>query len=136
MDPDKIDLNVPRRAQYLHNAWRRHQDAVYSVDIDLAIRKGLTFYQTRSNAMILQGTLPACCIPKVVRLKTGESLIIKSIHVTSTSTKDLITSRMDKGIGLESCSTTRRGSYSTARRRSCSTNQVFPINPTNSKSNS
>ena len=71
-DPDKIDLNVPRRAQYLHNAWKRHQDAVYWVDIDLAIRKGLTFYQTRSNAIILQGILPACCIPKVVRLNTGE----------------------------------------------------------------
>ena len=42
------------------------------IDIDLAIRKRLTFYQTRSNAIILQGTLPACCIPKVVRLKTGE----------------------------------------------------------------
>ena len=70
-DPEKIDLNVPRRAQYLHNAWKKHQDAVYWVDIDLAIRKGLTFYQTRSNAIILQGTLPAYCIPKVVRLKTG-----------------------------------------------------------------
>ena len=48
------------------------------VDIDLAIRKGLTFYQTRSNAVILQGTLPAYCIPKVVRLKTGEVLYEKS----------------------------------------------------------
>ena len=27
-DPDDIDLNVPRHAQYLHNAWKRHQDAV------------------------------------------------------------------------------------------------------------
>ena len=26
-DPDEIDLNVPRHAQYLHNAWKRHQDA-------------------------------------------------------------------------------------------------------------
>ena len=58
-DPDKIDLNVPRTAQYLHNAWKRHQDAENWVDIDLAIRKGLTFYQTRSNAIILQETLPA-----------------------------------------------------------------------------
>ena len=73
-DPEKIDLNVPRRAQYLHNAWKRHQDAVYWVDINLAIRKGLTFYQTRSNAIILQGILPAYCIPNVVRLKTGEVL--------------------------------------------------------------
>ena len=48
------------------------------VDIDLAIRKGLTFYQTRSNGIILQGTLPAYCIPKVVRLKTGEVLFEKS----------------------------------------------------------
>ena len=54
------------------NAWKKHQDAVYWVDINLAIRKGLTFYQTRSNAIILQGTLPAYCIPKVVSLKTGE----------------------------------------------------------------
>ena len=45
-DPEKIDLNVPRRAQYLHNAWKRHQDAVNWVDIDLAIQKGLKFYQT------------------------------------------------------------------------------------------
>ena len=76
-DPEKIDLSVPRRAQYLHNAWKKHQDAVYWVDIDLAIRKGLTFYQTRSNAIILQGILPAYCIPKVVRLKTGEVLYEK-----------------------------------------------------------
>ena len=40
-DPEKSDLNVPRRAQYVNNAWKKHQDAVYWVDIDLAIRKGL-----------------------------------------------------------------------------------------------
>ena len=70
-------MNVPRRAQYLPNAWKRHQDAVYLVDINLSIRKGLTFYQTRSNAIILQGILPAYCIPKVVRLKIGEVLYEK-----------------------------------------------------------
>ena len=76
-DPEHIDLNVPRRAQYLHSAWKKHQDAVFWVDIDLAIRKGLTFFQTRSNAIILQGTLPAYCTPTVVRLKTGEVLYEK-----------------------------------------------------------
>ena len=76
-EPDEIDLNVPRHAQYLHNSWKRHQDTVYWVDIDLAIQKGLTLYQTRSNANILQETLPAYCIPKVVRLKTGEVLYEK-----------------------------------------------------------
>ena len=62
----------------LHSAWKKHQDAVFWVDINLAIRKGLTFYQTRSNAIILQETLPAYCIPKVVRLKTGEVLYEKA----------------------------------------------------------
>ena len=73
-DPERIDFSVPRRARYVHSAWKRHQDAVFWVDIDFAIREGLTFYQTRSNAIILQGTLPAYCIPKVERLKTGEVL--------------------------------------------------------------
>ena len=76
-DPDEIDLSVPRRAQYLHNAWKRHQDAVLWVDINLAIKKGLKFYQTRSNAIILHETLPAYCIPKVVRMETGEVLYEK-----------------------------------------------------------
>ena len=47
------------------------------VDIDLGIREGLTFYQTRSNAIILQGTLPAHCIVKVERLKNGKKLYEK-----------------------------------------------------------
>ena len=38
-DPAQIDFTVPRRAQYLHSAWKKHQDAVFWVDIDLAIRK-------------------------------------------------------------------------------------------------
>ena len=38
-DPDTIDLSVPRHAQYMHTAWKRHQDAVYWVDINLAIEE-------------------------------------------------------------------------------------------------
>ena len=26
-DPEHIDFSVPRRAQYVHSAWKRHQDA-------------------------------------------------------------------------------------------------------------
>ena len=73
-DPEHMDFSVPRRKRYVHSAWKKHQDAVFWVDINLAMRKGLTFCQTRSNAIILQGTLPAYCIPKVERLKTGEVL--------------------------------------------------------------
>ena len=60
----------------MHNtckkAWKKHQDAVYWVDINLALGKGLKFYQTRSNAIILHETLPAYCFPKVVRMEIGE----------------------------------------------------------------
>ena len=73
-DPEHIDFSVPRLARYMHSAWKRHQDAVFWVDIDLAIKEGLTLYQTRSNAIILRGTLPVHYISKVERLKTGEML--------------------------------------------------------------
>ena len=73
-DLDVIDLSVPRHAQYLHKAWKRHKDAVSWVDINLAFTKGFKFYQTRSNAIILQETFPAYCVPKVVRMETREVL--------------------------------------------------------------
>ena len=72
-DPEYIDYSVPRHARDLQNAWKRHQDTVFWVDIDLGIREGL-FYQTTSNAIILQGTLLANCIVRAERLKTGEKL--------------------------------------------------------------
>ena len=76
-DTDTIDLNEPRHAQYMHKAWKRHQDAVYWVVINLALRKGLKFYQTRSNAIILYDTLPAYCIPKVGQMETGQIIYEK-----------------------------------------------------------
>ena len=33
-DPEHIDFSVPRRARYVHSAWKKHQDAVFWVDID------------------------------------------------------------------------------------------------------
>ena len=71
-DLGTIDLNAPRHAQRMHKAWKRHQNTVYWVDINLALKKGLKFYQTRSNAIILHETLPAYGIPKVVSMETGE----------------------------------------------------------------
>ena len=74
-DLDTIDLSVPRHAQYMHKAWKRHQDAVYWVNINLSMRKGLKF---RSNAIILQeNTSTAYCIPKVVRIETGDVMYEK-----------------------------------------------------------
>ena len=71
-DPDTIDLNAPRHAQYMHKAWKRHQNTMYWVDINLAQKKGLKCYQTQSNAIILYDTLPAYCVPKAVRMETEE----------------------------------------------------------------
>ena len=76
-DPEYIDFSAPRLARYLQNAWKRHQDTVFWVDIDLGIKEGLVFYQTRSNAIILQGTLPAHCIVRAERLRNGEKLYEK-----------------------------------------------------------
>ena len=35
-----IDLNAPLHAQYMHKAWKKHQNTVYWVDINLALKKG------------------------------------------------------------------------------------------------
>ena len=76
-DPDTIDLGTPRLARYMHTAWKKHENTVFWVDIKLAQNKGFKFYQTRSNAIILYDTLPAYCIPKAVRMETGEIIYEK-----------------------------------------------------------
>ena len=74
-DPENIDYSVPRRARYVQNTWKRHQDTVFWIDIDRGIiKEGLKFYQTRSNAIILQDVLPPSCIVRAERLKGGEPL--------------------------------------------------------------
>ena len=74
-DPENIDYSVPRHARYVQNSWKRHQDTVFRIDIDLGIiKEGLKFYQTISNAIILQGALPTNCIVRAERLKSGEKL--------------------------------------------------------------
>ena len=79
-DPQELDLTKPRLASYKQQ-WKRHQDTVYRVDIQLAQRKGLKFYQTRCNAIILYDTLPAYCISKVVVMKS-EEIIYQKIYVS------------------------------------------------------
>ena len=56
-DPHELDLTKPRLASDKQK-WKRQQDNVYWVDIHLAQRKGLKFYQTRCNAIILYDTPP------------------------------------------------------------------------------
>ena len=70
-DPTEFDLTKPRLASY-KKEWKRHQDTVYWVDVQLAQRKGLKFYQTRSNAVILYDTIAAYCISKAIVMRSQE----------------------------------------------------------------
>ena len=72
-DPDTIDLDAPRLARYMHTAWKKHQNTVYCVDIKLAQKKGLKFYQTRSNAIILHETLQLTVSRKLFGWKLEKS---------------------------------------------------------------
>ena len=112
-DPKVIDLNEPRHAQYMHKTLKKHQNTVYWVDINLALKKGMKFYQTRSNAIILQETLPAYCIPKVVRMETGEVIYEKVCASLRLPPKISLKHDLVERIGFRSCSTTRWTSCST-----------------------
>ena len=70
-DPYEIDLTAPRLAWYKQKTWKRHQDTVYWVDIQLAQRKGLKIKQDVMKSSFYD-TLPAFCIPKVVAMESGE----------------------------------------------------------------
>ena len=99
--PETIDLEAPRHAQYMHKAWKKHQNTVYWVDIKLAQKKKLKFYQTRSNAIILYETLPAYCIPKVVRMETGEIVYEKVYESPRPSPKISLRNNWMKELGSE-----------------------------------
>ena len=62
------DVAKPRIAVYKQN-WKIHQSTVYWGNLGVAQKKGLTFYQTRSDAINLHNTLPAACIEKVEEIK-------------------------------------------------------------------
>ena len=75
-DPYEIDLEAPRLAWYKQKKWRRHQDTVYWVDIQLAQQKGLSsIKQDRTQSSFT--TLPAYCIPKAIMMETGEIIYEK-----------------------------------------------------------
>ena len=59
---------------YKQKVWKRHEDAVYWVDIKLAQKKGFKCDQTRSNAIILYDTLQ---IQKAIMMETGEIICDK-----------------------------------------------------------
>ena len=120
-DPDTIELNAPRHAHTCIKHGRNIRiRSVYWVDINLALKKGLKFYQTRSNAIILHETLPAYCIPKVVWMETGEVIYEKVYASPRPPPKISLKHDWMKELGSE---------FARQPRRSCSTIQKFPVKP-------
>ena len=54
-----------------------HRITVHWCNLKVAQKKGLQFYQTRSNAIVLYNPLLAICIENVVYMKSGEELYNK-----------------------------------------------------------
>ena len=65
------DLSQGRIAPY-KNTWRPFQNTVIWCNLKLAQQRGLQFYETRSNAVILYDTLPAEFIEKAICMKTKD----------------------------------------------------------------
>ena len=70
---EPYDVTKPRKVPY-KTKWNVYQDAVYWINLKNAQEKGLAFWQTRSNAVILHDSVPADGLGKVVSTRTEEIL--------------------------------------------------------------
>ena len=77
-DLETIDLNEPRLAQYMHKAWKKHQNTVYWVNTNLA--NTIEHYHSLRNT-------PSLLYPESCSDGNWGSQTRKSIHVTTASTR-------------------------------------------------
>ena len=70
------DVKEPREVP-CRMKWNVHQNAVCWINLQSAQDRGLAFWQTHSNASILDNSVPADCLQKVVRTKNEEILTEK-----------------------------------------------------------
>ena len=63
-----------QESRHTHYTWKHFQETVFWCNLKLAQQRGLQFYQTRSNAVILYDTLPAEFIEKAICMKTKDQL--------------------------------------------------------------
>ena len=82
------DVTKSRIAVYKQN-WKIHQNTVCPANLKIGQKKRLTFYQTRSNAIILHNTLPAACIEKVV-VKNSEEVLYNKIQESPRSPRKVV----------------------------------------------
>ena len=65
---------VTNKNRVIQNIWKRFQDTVFWCNLKLAQQRRLQFYQPRSNAGVLYGTLPTEFIEKATCMKTKDQL--------------------------------------------------------------
>ena len=85
-DPYKLDLTQLRLAWYKQKTWKKHQDTVYWVDINLGIEvlpNTIERYHSPRNT-------PSLLYPESGCDGIWRIFLRESIFVTSTSAKDLI----------------------------------------------
>ena len=78
------DLSQARIAPY-KKTWKPFQNTVFWCILKLAQQRGLQFYQTKSNAVILHDTLLAEFIEKAICMKTKDQLYQEGKRDSKTS---------------------------------------------------
>ena len=77
------DIKKPRKVQYqIH--WRPEQDAVYQIHLSTAQDAGPEFWQTGSNAMITNQSVPKESVVKVAS-ESGKRIVRKTAHTSRTT---------------------------------------------------
>ena len=71
------DFSKPREVHY-HSKWKTIQDAVCWVNLARAQDKGLRFWQTRSNDVIVFNSVPVDCIYEVIS-QQGERTLFERL---------------------------------------------------------
>ena len=107
-DPQELDLTKPRLALYKQK-WKKHQDAVYWVDTQLAQRKSIEVLSNKIERNHPLRYTPSLLYPESCSDGNWRSHKRKSIHVTSASSKDLLETRLDERIGFRCCSSVMIG---------------------------
>ena len=74
--------------------WRSHQDAVYWFDLTLAQNFGRVLRHTISNAIILDDTMLAGCLVKLIRRRTHEILYQKAQSESQNTPKSCSSQKM------------------------------------------
>ena len=128
----EFDLTKHRFAICTQNG-KVHRNSVYLVNVKLAQRQGMTFYQTRSNAIILYDTLPSFCNEEVVFIKSGEMLydkVCESPRPVSTSTlkDDWQGERRHNAAAAAACSSSTKLSQPIQERISASNGRPVAFN--------